>query len=326
MMSRLMPAVLAAVLLMLTVAVATPAHAQSPNRVYRLGHLSPSADSEQFTRDLIMPELAKLGFVEGRNLVVEWRVGDAAAQPGQMRELLAARPDAIVAIGPAVIAASAATRTVPIVGFGPDPVELGLAANFARPGGNVTGIVILAVELDAKRLDLLRDALPGRRRVAVLLSSTAPASRTSEREMRAVAASTAIDLLLFSVAAAADYPAAFAAMRVAGAEALVIGASPQFDRDMKSLAALALEVRLPTICQWAKNARDGCLIGYGPDRGALRRRNADQLARIFRGAAPGEIPIEQPTVFEFAVNLKVARALGLELPAATLARADEVIE
>jgi len=323
---RWMPAALAAVLLLLTVAVATTAHAQTPSRVYRLGHLAASALGEQLSRDMIMPELARLGFVEGRNLVIEWRVGDAAAQPGQARELAAARPDAIIAMGPAVIAASAATRTVPIVGFGTDTVELGLAASYARLGGNVTGVVILGGELDAKRLDRLRDAIPGRRRVAALISSTAPASRWSERDMRVVASRAAIDLLVFNVAAAGDYPAAFAAMRAAGAEALVISASPQLNNDMKSLAALALEARLPTICEWAINARDGCLIGYGPDPAALRRRSADQLARIFRGVAPGEIPIELPTIFELVVNGKVARALGLELPAAILARADEVIE
>jgi putative tryptophan/tyrosine transport system substrate-binding protein len=281
---------------------------------------------EQFSRDLLMPELAKLGFVEGRNLVVEWRVGNAAAHPDLTRELLAARPDAIVALGPAVIGAHAATRSVPIVGFGTDPVEIGLAASFARPGGNVTGIVILAGELDAKRLDLLRDALPGRRRVAALLSSTAPASRWSERDMRGVATSAAIDLLVFSVAAPADYASAFTAMREAGAEALVIAASPRLNNDMKDLAALALQARLPTICEWARSAHEGCLIGYGPERLALLRRNADQLARIFRGTAPGEIPIEQPTVFELAVNLKVARTLGIDLPAALVTRADEVIE
>jgi putative tryptophan/tyrosine transport system substrate-binding protein len=257
---------------------------------------------------------------------VDWRIGDAAAQAGQARELLIAHPDAIVALGPAVIAAGAATRTVPIVGFGTDTVEIGLAASFARPGGNVTGIVILGGELDAKRLDLLRDALPGTRRVAALLSSTAPASRWSERDMRVVAASTATDLLVFSVASAADYPAAFAAMREAGAQALVIGASPRLNNDMPSLAALALEARLPTICEWARSAHEGCLIGYGPERLALLRRNADQLARIFRGVAPGEIPIEQPTVFELAVNLKVARTLEIDLPAALVTRADEVIE
>jgi putative tryptophan/tyrosine transport system substrate-binding protein len=321
-----MPAAPAAVLLLLMAAIATPAHAQRPDRVYRLGHLAASTLGEQFSRDLLMPELAKLGFVEGRNLVVEWRVGNAAAHPDLTRELLAARPDAIVALGPAVIGAHAATRSVPIVGFGTDPVEIGLAASFARPGGNVTGIVILAGELDAKRLDLLRDALPGRRRVAALLSSTAPASRWSERDMRAVATSAAIDLLVFSVAAPADYASAFTAMREAGAEALVIAASPRLNNDMKDLAALALQARLPTICEWARSAHEGCLIGYGPERLALLRRNADQLARIFRGTAPGEIPIEQPTVFELAVNLKVARTLGIDLPAALVTRADEVIE
>lgn len=323
---RLKPTALAAVLMLLTLAVAMPAPAQSPNRVYRLGHLAASALGEQFSRELLIPELAKLGFVEGRNLLVEWRVANAAGQPERMRELLATQVDAVVALGPAVIAASAATRTVPIVGFGTDTVELGLAASFARPGGNVTGIVILGGELDAKRLDLLRDALPGRRRVAALLSSTSPASRWSERDLRAVAASTGMELLAFSVAAPADYPAAFAAMRAAGAEALVIGASPALNNDMTSLAALALEARLPTICEWARNAHEGCLIGYGPERLALLRRNANQLASIFRGTAPGEIPIEQPSVFELAVNLKTARALGLDLPAALLARADEVIE
>jgi len=321
-----MAAALAAVLLVLTARIVTPACAQTPNRVYRLGHLAASALGEQYSRDLLIPELARVGFVEGRNLVVDWRVGDAAAQPDRMRALLAARPDAIVALGPAVIAAGAATRTVPIVGFGTDTVELGLAESFARPGGNVTGVVILGGELDAKRLDLLRDALPTRRRVAALLSSTAPASRWSERDMRVVAASAAIDLSVYSVATAADYPAAFAAMREAGAEALVIGASPQLNNDMRSLAALALASRLPTICEWAKSAHEGCLIGYGPARVALLRRTADQLARIFRGTAPGEIPIEQPTVFELAINLTVARALGVELPATLLTRTDEVIE
>ena len=145
--------------------------------------------------------------------------------------------------------------------------------------------------------------------------------------MRSVAASAGIDLLDFTAAAApADYKAAFAAMRAAGAQALVIAATPEFFRDATSLAALALEARLPTICQWAEMARTGCLLGYGPSRLEQRRRNTDQIARILRGAAPGDVPIELPTLFEFAVNLKVARALGLELPPAILARADEVIE
>ncbi len=315
--------------LVLISAGSAPARAQSPERIYRLGHLAVTEESVAGNRRSLLPELARLGFVEGRNLVFDARTGAVGDLPGLMRELLAARPDAIVTIGPATRVAGAATRTVPIVSSGSDPVELGLAASLARPGGNVTGITLLVWELDAKRLDLLREAVPGRRRVAVLFASAASNQQrqASEREMRGVAANAGIDLLDFTVAAAVDYPAAFAAMRAAGAQALVIGAAPQFSAgDMPILAALALEARLPTICEWARNVRDGCLLGYGPDFAALRRRMADQVARIFRGAAPRDIPIELPTLFEFAVNLKVAKALGLTLPPAIIARADEVIE
>ena len=131
--------------------------------------------------------------------------------------------------------------------------------------------------------------------------------------MRKAAAGLGVELLAFTVAAPADYPAAFAAMRAAGAQALVIGATPEFYRDGKQLAALALEARLPTVCEWAEMARTGCLIGYGPNRAALRKRMAAQIAQIFRGAAPGDIAIERPTVFEFAVNQKIAKSLDLNI-------------
>ena len=180
--------------------------------------------SETVTRDVTLPELARLGFVEGRNLVFDGRVGGPEALPGLMRELLAAQPDAIVAIGPALVAASAATR--------------------------------------------------------------------------AVAAGAGVELLVFNVAAPVDYPAAFAAMRAAGAQALMINATPVFYENAERLATLALEAGLPTLCEWAEMARAGCLPGYGPNRIALRQRIADQIAR----------------------------ALNLDLPATIIARADEVIE
>lgn len=274
---------------------------------------------------LTLPVLAKLGFVEGRNLVFDARVGEPDAQPGLMRELLAARPDAVIAIGPASIAlAGAATRTVPIVAFGADPIELGLAQSYARPGGNVTGVVILVRELEVKRLSILHEAVPDRRRIAALIS--AAGNTVSEPALRAAAAGLGVELLAFPVAAPADYPAAFAAMRAAGALALVISATPEFFRDRKQLAALALEARLPTVCEWAEMAHAGCLIGYGPNRAALRKRMADQIAQIFRGVAPGDIAIERPTVFELAVNQKIARSLDLAIPLAVLAQADDVID
>ena len=145
-----------------TVAFPFAARAQTPNRIYRLAHLATSPDSEAFTRQIMLPELARLGFVEGRNLVFDGRVGEPDLLPALMRELLAGRPDAVVAIGPALGPAGAATRTVPVVGHGIDPIELGLAASYARPGGNVTGVVILANELDAKRLSILLEAVPHR--------------------------------------------------------------------------------------------------------------------------------------------------------------------
>ena len=305
------------------VAGAMPALAQTPNRVYRLGHLANAADSETFTRQITLPELARLGFVEGRNLVFNARVGEPDALPGLMRELLAGQPDVVVAVGPAIEAAGAATRTVPIVTFGFDPIELGLAASYARPGGNVTGVVILIGELEAKRLSILLEAVPDRRRVAALVPA---ANGPNAAALRKAVAGLGVELLVFPAAAPGDYAAAFAAMRAQGAQALVIGATPQFQRDGRLLADLALEARLPTVCEWADMARAGCLIGYGPSRIALRKRMADQIAKIFRGVAPGDIPIERPTVFEFAVNQKIAKSLDLSIPSAVLTSANEVIE
>jgi putative ABC transport system substrate-binding protein len=303
---------------------ALPARAQTPNRIYRLGHLSNAADSEAFTRQITLPELAKLGFAEGRNLAFDGRVGERDALPNLIRELLASQPDAIVAVGPAIAAAGAATRTVPIVTFGFDPTELGLAASYAQPGGNVTGVVILASELETKRLSLLLEAVPDRRRIAVLVPSAGWGG--NEVTLQKAAAGLGVELLVFAVATPAEYPAAFAAMQAKGAQALLIGATPQFQRDGKQLAALALESQLPTVCEWADMARAGCLIGYGPSRIALRKRLADQIAKIFRGVTPGDIPIERPTVFELALNLTIAKSLDLIVPPALLTRADEVIE
>jgi putative ABC transport system substrate-binding protein len=303
-----------------------PALAQTANRVYRLGHLANSEASVAFTRQISLPELAKLGFVEGRNLVFESRVGGPDAMPGLMGELLAVRPDAIIAIGPTAVAAAAATRTVPIVAFGADMVALGLAASYARPGENVTGVAILANELEVKRLSILHEAVPDRRRVAVLTSTVTAVTAVGEAAMQKAASGFGIELLPFSVKGPADYPSAFAAMQAAGAQALVISATSEFYRDARQLAALALAARLPTICEWADMARSGCLIGYGPNREALRKRIAAQVAQIFGGATVGNIAIELPTVFEFAVNQKTAKSLELSVPGVVLTQADEIIE
>jgi len=213
---------------------------------------------------------------------------------------------------------------VPIVVLGSELVELGLAASYAQPRGNVTGVVVLTRELDAKRLSLLLEAVPDRRRVAALIPQAG--SEGFEVSLRKAAAGLGVELLVFAVATPGDYPAAFEAMRAQGAQALVIAAAPEFQRDGRQLAGLALEARLPTVCEWANMAHAGCLIGYGANFTAVRKRMADQIAQIFRGVAPGDIPIERPTAFEFALNLRIAKTLDLILPSAVLTRADEVIE
>ena len=315
-------------LLIFLLALAAPLIAPAAGeKVYRLAELEPTAASLELTHSLTLPELAKLGFSEGRNLVLDARVGDAAAMAGMARELVLADPDAIIAVGPdATRAARQATTTVPLVVFGPDPVRSGWATSLAHPGGNVTGVTMLAVELDGKRLDLLHEAVPAARRVAALLMPSVPGQQPSEREMRDVAASDGVDLLIFDATGPEDYRTAFAAMRAVAAQGLVIMANPTFYRDAALLARLAIEAGLPTVCEWAEMAQSGCLLGYGPNRPEMRRRLAHFVAHIFQGAAPGDLPIEQPTHYEFVVNLKTAEALGLTVPRSILARADEVIE
>ena len=205
-------------------------------------------------------------------------------------------------------------------------MALGFAASLARPGGNVTGVASLTAELDAKRLHMLYEAMPGVRRVAGLFPARSTSLNASEPEMRRVAAASGIELIVVTVDGPDDYKAGFARMRASAAEALVITSYAQFNRDMEALATLALSQRLPTVCPWADNAEDGCLLGYGPNFSALRGRLVEQVVRIFGGAMPADLPIEQPAVFELAVNLKTAKALGVTLPELIFVLADELIE
>jgi putative ABC transport system substrate-binding protein len=239
-----------AVLLLGTLAILSAtdatALAQAADKVYRLGLLSPSAGTFERMRAGVLPELARLGFTEGKNLVV-------------------------------------------------------------------------------KRLYLLHEAIPGVRRLGALAVNAARDSPNTTA-VKEAAERASIELLLFYGAQEEDYPSAFAEMRRAGADALQILSAPELYTHASKLAALAVDAGLPTICEWAEMARSGCLLGYGPDRAELQRRVANYVVRILRGASPGELPIEGPTHFQFTVNLKIAKVLGLTIPAAILARADEVIE
>jgi putative ABC transport system substrate-binding protein len=314
----------------LAAANSSSALAQTADKIWRLGVLTPALTGPPFDtfQSVMLPELAKHGFVEGRNLAVEVRGGNVEKLPELARELVAARPDAVVAVtSGAIRALRQVSPTLPIVGsfIGDDPIASGFAASFARPGGTVTGIVMLAPELDGKRVHVLHEAVPVARRIATLTRSVTLES-SSLAEIHKVAAQTGLDLVPFAAATPQDFSAAFAAMREAKVEALAIASVAEFAANAGALAELALQYRLPTICEWDWMARDGCLLGYGPDFDELRRRTADYVVRIFGGTSPGDLPLEQPTHFKFAVNLKTAKALGLSLPAAILARADEVIE
>src|SRR3954451_9465670 len=302
--------------------------AQEPGRTYRIGVVSPNARSLETIRDLTLPELARLGFEEGHNLVLDLRDASENSVQGIVEDVIRARPDVIVAITNRMAGyVQRATNVIPIIMYGgDDPVARGLAVSFARPGGNATGITIMSVSLDAKRLEIIQEAAPSARRIAVLAFATDPNRQDSERRMRVVSAAAGVELTIVLVSKPDEFPAAFAQMRQAGAQALAITAQSSFFAETPLLVRLASEAGLPTICEWREMAELGCLLSYGPSRKLLFARVADYAARILRGANPGELPIEQPSTFEFVVNVGAAKALGLTIPPTLLARADEVIE
>ena len=230
-----------------------------------------NAGAVERLRALMLRALARQGSVEGRNLVLEVRTGAAAELPALAEELLATKPDAVLANGSVAIAAVREhSNTVPIVGaaIGVDPVAAGFAVSLARPGGNVTGSLMLAPELDAKGLELLHQAVPTARRIAAL--GTSPmAARENFAQVGEAAHALGVELSAFYAEVPADYPAAFAAMRSAGAQALAILSAPDFFTNASTLAALALEAELPTACEWREMAEQGCLLGYGPNLAEL---------------------------------------------------------
>ncbi len=324
-MRRLAPALLTAA------AALAPTHgdAQAPDKVHRVGVLSAGPAPTSLFPNRLRLDMPAHGFVEGRNFIVEWRyAGDEPNRlPAYARELVGWRADVIVAIAPpAVQAAIDATRTIPIVMFvSYDPVAAGWAESLARPGRNATGVVMLGPELDAKRLQLLHEAVPAARRIAVLAVDPnlhAP----NLAAMQQIAAAAGLTLLPFYAPGPAAYAATFAAMREAAADALVVIAAQEFFRDWAALNPHAVAARLATVCQWREMAVAGCVLGYGPSFTDMSRRVVGFVARIIRGGSPAELPIEEPTHFEFAINLNTAKAIGIELPLSLLARADEVIE
>jgi putative ABC transport system substrate-binding protein len=312
--------------------VALAAEAQPPDRTYRLGTLNlgtpPTAATYDARRDVVAL-LGELGYVEGKNLHVERRNANGRAErlPALAAELVQSNVDVIVAGGgTAVRAARNATKTIPIVALiaGPDPVELGLAASLARPGGNVTGIVLGAL-LASKRLELLKEAVPGARTIAMLFASGESSSEAQVREARQTAALLGVRLITVEVEGR-NFEKAFETMRRERAEALFVGASPRLHAERTQIIALAAQHRLPAIYQFPEHAEEGGLMAYGMSGRWASRRVALYVDRVLKGAKPAELPIEQTTTLTLALNLKTAKALGLTIPQSVLLRAEQVIE
>ena len=312
-------------------AVPMGVQAQPAGRVYRLGVLRATAPppSNQETGPTLLKALRDLDWVEGQNLKVETRYAEGKLDrlPILARELVQLHVDVIVAVGSAAIrTARDATKTIPIVMWGSfDPVAAGFVASLARPGGNITGIVVgPGVSLVGKRLELLKEVVPRASAIA-LLASDDPNFRPQVPEAQKAASTLGIRLFTVEVRGG-DYTHAFSTIVGERAAALVVGATPFFMHARKQIIDLAAKHRLPAIYEWPEQVEDGGFMSYGSSQSALVRRVATYVDRIFKGAKPSDLPVEQPSTFELVVNLRTAKALGLTIPPSLLARADRLIE
>ena len=316
-------------------ALAAPftALAQQP-KIWRLGFLGagtrPSADRPDANIDAFMRGLRELGYAEGKNLQMEWRFAQGRYEqlPALAVELARANCDVLVTYGTAgAQALKAATQSIPIViASAIDPVGMGFAATFARPGGNMTGLSVLAVELSQKQLDLLRDIVPKLAHVAVLVNPGNAGHVALLKQVRAGEAIRNYRITPLEARLPEDIEPAFAKARREKADAIIVAGDAQFASLGKQIAAATLKHRLPSIGIYRSHVAEGALMSYGQDIAAFHRRAASYVDKIFRGTRPGELPIEQPTIIELFINGKTAKALGLKIPQSLLISADKVIE
>jgi putative tryptophan/tyrosine transport system substrate-binding protein len=301
--------------------------AQEAGRVYRVGGLSVNSRTAPIIVAMF-DELRRLGFVEGQNLTIDWRTYDPRADlDSQFEALCNTQPDVIYTGGPASIrAAQKATATIPILGFTEDMVGSGLVNSLARPGSNTTGVSMLTAELDGKRLEILMQAVPAARRVAVL-ADVNMSSRQHLQALEDLAHASGIELSVHSIAKPEEVAAAIDVAKASGAEALNALASGILWGKRGIIVQRTAELRLPTIYEWPEAAHEGGFIAYGSSLVQVYRElMALQLAKLLRGAKPAELPVLQPTKFDLVINMKTAKALGLTIPESFLVRADEVIE
>ena len=313
-------------------ATSPAAEAQQAGRVYRIGVLmnkaSDPAESRQWQG--LWLGLRERGWIEGENILIELREaeGNSSRVPELAADLVRRKMDLIVTRGSLFTGAvKAATSSIPIVFIAhADPVGTGHVASLARPGGNITGLAILQTELGAKGLEILRSVVPKVTRIAVLWHPGTPSAAPGLKALEEPARRLRLELQPVGARSAAELEGAFAAMARARAQGVLVLATPIFFGERQRLAELAIAHRLPTMFQIRDYAEAGGLTSYGADLADLYRRAAIPVDKILKGAKPGDIPIEQPTKFEWIINLKTAKALGLTIPPSLLQRADQVIE
>jgi putative ABC transport system substrate-binding protein len=301
------------------------AEAQQTGKVYRIGWLAPA--SLPTTLDAFRDGLRVFGYVEGNNLVIEQRYANGKPErlAGLVAELVGAKADVIVTTGnQATAAAKTTTGSIPVVFVAGDPVEAGFVASLARPGGNMTGVNTLPGELNAKRLELLKEALPKVSRVAVLFEPRQLS--TSIPPIEAAASSLGLQVTRLEVHGAYDFERALAAAARSHVGALMPVSSALFHGERQRIVSLAAKHRLPAMYEHRDFADAGGLLSYGPDILFLNRRVAAYVDKILKGAKPADLPVEQPTKFELVINLKTAKALGLTIPQTILLQAAQVID
>jgi putative tryptophan/tyrosine transport system substrate-binding protein len=307
------------------------AEAQQPKKVSLLGYLSARSSSSESTRiEAFHQVLGELGYVEGKNIIIEYRFAEGKFDrlADLAAELVRLNVEVIVAAGvPPTRAAKQVTTTIPIVmAGGGDPVSTGLVASFARPGGNITGSSDLTVDSITKRLELLKEVVPKASRVAVLLNPANPTNPLQLKETQAAAPALSVTIVPLEIKGTEDFEQAFVAMKKRRADALVVFSDPMFGFYQKQIANLAVKSRLPAIYGNRYYVEAGGLMSYGstnPDD--HYRRAAIYVDKILKGATPAELPVERPMKLDLVINLKTAKQIGLTIPPNVLARADKVI-
>jgi putative ABC transport system substrate-binding protein len=314
-------------LALLVAPVAVPA--QRPVKVHRIGLLMAHPPGTPPYLEAFYKELRDLGYVEGQNLVIERRYGEGHDErlPALAAELVQLKVEVLVASGPSPTrAAHQATKTIPIVMGNHDPVDQGLIASFARPGGNVTGWSFLSVELGGKQLEILKQLLPRLARVAVLANPATPGHALRIRHLQEAARALGLQLHALDVTSPEALDQAFAAMTRAGVEAFFVLPEPTVIDGLRGqMVARAAQHRLPAMYHWKMYAEAGGLMSYGPSLPDLSRRMAVYVDRILKGANPATMPVETPLKYEFVINLKTAEALGLTVPPHLQVFANELI-